>query len=789
MAVSRTIRIPAVRLRPAPAVLLLALAACGNKDAPAADALKASTEPSSAQSRDAAKQDAPHGKGKRKQVTVETDMADVIPADLAPGDGSKRMVARLAELAARCNPEKDGYENDKRVVLFTQRLDEALKTGKAVIGSRLSLATELLLSGAPDKGLEQLDLAQKELDEKHTVINPEFRQQFLQLESLCWLRVGEQGNCVMHHGKESCLAPITEGGRHMDPTGSREAMKALAEKLEGNPDDYAARWLYNIAAQTVGDWPDKVPEKWLVPPAAFASEQDVGHFPNVAQDCGIEERGHAGGVCEEDFDGDGLLDLIVSDWCLDGVLNYYHNDGDGGFTERGKDAGFEGINGGLNLLHADYDNDGDADVLVLRGAWRAEYGIRYPPSLLQNDGKGHFRDVTEESGALCFLTTQTACWGDYDNDGSLDLFFGNESVGPHKFPCRLYHNDGTGHFEEVGKQAGVDFIGYVKGSGWGDYDDDGFIDLFLSRMDGAKVLYHNNKDGTFTDVAQQAGAYAINKTFPTWWFDYDNDGHLDLFVSGYSMGETDDVCRDYLGLPNKGELPHLFHNSGDGHFEERTVPMGMNHVFNTMGCNWGDIDNDGWPDMYLSTGEPDLRGIYPNRLLRNDEGKRFVDVTTSADMGHIQKGHAIAFGDLDNDGDQDVFAVMGGAYRGDTFLRALFENPGHPGNHWVTLQLQGVKANRCAIGARIRVHVRRADGSERDIWQLVGTGGSFGSETLQAEIGLGDATAITEVEIRWPGSGTRQILKDLPMEHFWHVTEGDDKPVELVRKPYKLGRK
>ena len=578
--------------------------------------------------------------------------------------------------------------------------------------------------------------------------------------------------------------PISEDGRHMSPEGSRMAMKSLAEKLEGNPEDYAARWLYNVAAQTVGDYPDKVPEKWLVPPSAFASEQDVGRFPNIAADCGLADTGHAGGVCEEDFDGDGLLDLIVSDWCLDGQLMYYRNDGDGGFTERGKDAGFPGINGGLNLLHADYDNDGDSDVLVLRGAWRAEYGIRYPPSLLANDGKGNFRDVSEESGLLCFLTTQTACWGDYDNDGALDLFFGNESVGPHKFPCRLYHNDGTGHFEEVGRAAGVDFLGYVKGSGWGDYDNDGWIDLLLSRMDGSKPLFHNKHDGTFEEVSTRSGIGVVNKTFPTWWFDYDNDGLLDAYISGYSMGETDDICRDYLGLPNKGELPHMFHNSGDGTFEERTAALGLEHPLNTMGCNWGDLDNDGWPDMYLSTGEPDLRGIYPNRLLRNDEGKRFVDVTTSAGMGHIQKGHGIAFGDIDNDGDQDIFAVMGGAYRGDTFRRALFENPGH-GNRWVTLQLQGVKANRSAIGARIRVHVRRASGGERDIWTLVGTGGSFGSESLQAEIGLGDATAITEVEIRWPGSGT-QILKDLPMERFWHVVEGQQ-PTELVRKPYKLG--
>jgi len=203
-----------------------------------------------------------------------------------------------------------------------------------------------------------------------------------------------------------------------------------------------------------------------------------------------------------------------------------------------------------------------------------------------------------------------------------------------------------------------------------------------------------------------------------------------------------------------------------------------------MGANFGDLDNDGFPDLYLATGEPDLRGIYPNRLWRNDGGKRFVDVTTSADVGHIQKGHAVCFGDLDNDGDQDLFVVMGGAFAGDGFQRVLFENPGH-GHSWVTLVLQGVKANRCAIGARLRVQVRRPDGSSRDIWHTVGTGGSFGSESLQAEIGLGDATAIEEIEIRWPGSAT-QIVKDLAPERSWKIIEGSD-PVELPRKPFKLG--
>jgi hypothetical protein len=206
-----------------------------------------------------------------------------------------------------------------------------------------------------------------------------------------------------------------------------------------------------------------------------------------------------------------------------------------------------------------------------------------------------------------------------------------------------------------------------------------------------------------------------------------------------------------------------------------------------MGCNWGDLDNDGWPDFYLGTGEPDLCAIYPNRLFRNDGGRRFLDVTTAAGMGHLQKGAALAFGDLDDDGDQDVLEIMGGLLAGDTFHRVLFRNPGSS-NHWVTLVLEGMKANRSAIGARVRVAVRRADGTTRDIHHLVGTGGSWGSQSLQAELGLGDAAAIESVEIAWPGSGTRQTVRGeaLALDSCWKIVEGQA-PLRLERPAFGLG--
>jgi hypothetical protein len=196
------------------------------------------------------------------------------------------------------------------------------------------------------------------------------------------------------------------------------------------------------------------------------------------------------------------------------------------------------------------------------------------------------------------------------------------------------------------------------------------------------------------------------------------------------------------------------------------------------------VDNDGWTDLYIGTGEADLGSLYPNRLFRNDGG-RFVDVTTASGLGQLRPGAGAAFGDIDGDGDQDLFAVLGGFHSGDTAARALYQNPGGRG-HWITLALTGVKANRSAIGARIRVQVRRADGSVREVHQLVGTGGSFGSQSLQAEIGLGDAAAIEEVDVLWPGSGTRQEFHDLAMDRSWRIVEGQSQPLPL--EPRTLAR-
>ena len=187
-----------------------------------------------------------------------------------------------------------------------------------------------------------------------------------------------------------------------------------------------------------------------------------------------------------------------------------------------------------------------------------------------------------------------------------------------------------------------------------------------------------------------------------------------------------------------------------------------------MGANFGDLDNDGYPDFYLGTGYPFFEAVMPNVMYRNNEGEGFVDVTFSAGVGHLQKGHGISFGDLDRDGDLDIFAQIGGTYPGDAASNALYENPGH-GNRWISVRLIGVDSNRAAIGARIRVELGTEKGT-RNVYSRVNSGGSFGASSIEQEIGLGQPTNINLLEVYWPTSDTVQVFEDLQVE----IREGQD---------------
>ena len=211
-----------------------------------------------------------------------------------------------------------------------------------------------------------------------------------------------------------------------------------------------------------------------------------------------------------------------------------------------------------------------------------------------------------------------------------------------------------------------------------------------------------------------------------------------------------DVGAEMSGRSIGTERPKLYRNNGDGSFTSVEKEAGIDRSFYAMGCNYGDLNNDGLPDFYVGTGAPSFKALVPNRMMLNKNGNAFEEVTGQGGFGHLQKGHGIGFADLDGDGDQDVYAVMGGAFEGDGFMNALFENPGF-GNNWIALKLEGVTANKSAIGARIKINTKESNGTSRSIYSVVSTGGSFGANTLTREIGLRKAVSISSVEITWPG--------------------------------------
>ena len=494
--------------------------------------------------------------------------------------GTLRMVARLRQLAEAANPVRNYFLNGERATSFGARLRGTTNLAKVhELGP--TFASELLNSGQSERAMRQFHLLTGFYREVPEFAAPRKALGMQLGEAMSAIRLGEQENCIVNHNADSCLFPLRPPAFHKLPRGSLSAIPLLTNLLAEAPDDLRARWLLNIASMTLGKWPDGVPAAARIGPEVFASEHSMPAFPEIAEAIGLTAEGMGGGTVIEDFDNDGFLDVLISGWGLRSPMHYFHNDGNGHFTERTHEAGLDGLWGGLNLVSADYNNDGFVDVLILRGAWLGREG-RLPHSLLRNNGDGTFTDVTEEAHVYSEHPTQTAVWWDYDGDGWLDLFIGNESqdTGEHGDgnPCELYHNNGDGTFTECAEKMGLALVKFVKGVATADYDGDGRPDLYLSIRKGNNLLFHNDgpvpgsdpKAGLFrfSEVAAKAGVLGPDHSFPTWFFDYDQDGLPDIYVGGYHIDDVSDVVADYLHLPTKGTKPKLYRNNGDG--ERRT---------------------------------------------------------------------------------------------------------------------------------------------------------------------------------------------------------------------------
>ena len=702
------------------------------------------------------------------------------------------MLTELAEVADRTDVENP-WHGEGPVKAALEQLERLPVEAPDIERFQLliGLAEHELRIGRTRSAIDHFELALGLLPRLAGILSEAQFRRTLFRSGVAWMRYGENQNCLpgnghAGHSPAACILPIAKAAQHRDQDGSRRAIIQFERVLDGlsplAPLHIKTVWLLNIAYMTVGGYPDEVPVELRIPEEFFDTSGDTPRFTNVAPYLGLDTLSMSGGAVMDDFDGDSVLDLLATTFDAHSSPRFFHGVGDGTFEDRTTEANLEGLYGGLNLVHGDYDNDGDADVYIQRGAWLYTGG-RHPNSLLRNDG-GRFTDVTFDVGlGEPSFPSQTASWADYDNDGDLDLFVGNEhgdgqgdrTGGPIAFdaPSQLFRNDlepdGSVRFVEVAIESGISVRAFVKAVIWGDYDGDRWPDLYVSVLGGKNHLFHNRGDGTFEDVARELGVDLPLNSFPVWFWDFDNDGRLDLYVASYRGGQggLEMVAASAFGFDVPTDMPRLYRGTDAG-FEDVTKRVGLKRLHLTMGSNFGDFDNDGWLDFYLGTGYPDYEALMPNVLYRN-RGGVFEDVTFASGFGHLQKGHAVVFADYDADGDQDVFAQMGGAFPGDRFGDVLFDNPGND-NHWLAVKLTGVESNRSAIGARIRA--RFNDGTTREIVRWVNSGGSFGCNPFTSTLGLGRATSVRSLEVYWPTSDTTQQWTDLEVDRTVEITEG-----------------
>ena len=537
------------------------------------------------------------------------------------------------------------------------------------------------------------------------------------------------------------------------------AIRQDSAALDANPDNAPARYWGWLAAQRLGGYPE-----WV--PAANRMEMKTGwghtalQYEEISQRVGLDKTSGGRGIAIFDYNNDGLLDVAVA--CAHGGLSLYRNNGDGTFTDVSGESGVYWGTNGFGISAGDYLNSGYPALCVVRMGF---FGGMV--ELWRNNGDGTFTDVSVESGVSCWSPSFTCSWCDYDRDGSLDLFICSNSGGifDRRIPHRLFHNNGDGTFTEVAAQAGIASRWPAIGHSWGDYNNDGYPDLFISNTIGEPQLFRNNGDGTFTDITAQSGLNVPVLAFNAQFVDIDDDGWLDIVQ--YTWGPHEDTVYSMRfgdTAPN-GHPTRVFRNNRDGTFTLISRELGLTECWGSMSGNTADLNNDGQQEIGLGNGGPLVDRIEPV-VIYERSGGQFQNVTYSAGLPPVGKGHGLNFADLFNDGRLIMLCAVGGAFPGDLSTMSVFAPKRRTGNY-LGVWLTGTKSNRGAIGARLKL---TAGG--RSQYRVVNNGSNFGCLPPQQHFGLGELTSVEELEVWWP-SGLTERFEDLPVNTRVFVTEGE----------------
>ena len=677
-------------------------------------------------------------------------------------DSGLRETAHLSRFLLYWIPLMDSLEADPRTGLFTLPSDPPEQD--------FAQAKRLFHLGEFAGAVEALD----------RVIDGQGEDE----ERLFWLamsqmRLAEATNCLAalrspgsHHGSHQawCALPISQHHRQQQwAWAAAETFQRLLDHYDSQ--DRLYRWLLNFCYMTIDGYPDQVPAKYRVETKFtdffYGEPQQAGEASNLsfrdrAAELGVDTFDSGRGVAVEDFDGDGRLD-IVTGGSFD-PLHYYRNVGDA-FEDATAGSGLQNAAQSHFISSADYDNDGRPDLFV---------GSFFEPArLFRNVDGRRFEDVTEAVGLRSGAGGKrefgwSSVWGDIDNDGDLDLFFASWGVrlplvwgfmAAPRLDSRLFVQE-DGLFVDRTDQLGLS--SYVTdqmmvGAAFGDYDNDGYTDLFLSSaLKRGSALLRNEGGERFTLDSRFGAAFVSS------FVDLDHDGRLEIFLNSPGEARTSTekaVFGMEYGDPTSGRALVLKRDDGgrfrplDDFFDD--MPIG------SMGASYGDLNNDGCLDFYLGTGNPEAWFVLPNLMYLGRSTGTTCDLSTENisrlhGFGTIQKGHSIVFFDWDDDGDQDVYSSLGGMWPADRWPNQFFVNESELEQSWIKIRLEGRRTNRFGIGCRIRVEARTAAGEKLIRTYHMDQKTTFGSAPFLAHIGLGRATSVESVNVYWPVSGVWQ---------------------------------
>ncbi len=559
-----------------------------------------------------------------------------------------------------------------------------------------------------------------------------------------------------------------------------EAIASLEQSLTGDKRPYETQlprlWLLHLVYESAGTPKEKRKQDFVLRKDLLLDPSKTPFaFEDIAPRLHLNKLNGLGSAAWGDFDHDGDFDVLISGH--ETYLVLMRNDGDV-FTDVTRQAGLFNAQSGYTSTFVDYDNDGWPDIYIARDGWNGQA----PNSLYLNNHNGTFTDVTAKAGLDDPSDTYDQVWADFDRDGYLDVLDGNGITGS-GLTNRLFHNNGNGTFTDITQKAGVQEprgtnLGTI-GLAVADYDRDGWPDIFVAGYNAPNRLYHNKGNGTFEEVAKKAGmdgADSIAPAYTSLFIDYNTDGYPDILrVTLAPMEQTLLGLSDHftsLARADRKRLlvncTKLYRNNRNGTFTDVTEQAGFGQPFGSMAVNAADLDNDGFIDIYFGTGDPIIEHLEPNRFMHNNGDGTFSDWTFATGLGNLGKGHAITFVDLVGNGNLDIFAEVGGFVHGDLWPDALYRNKQTSGNHWLEVDIEGVKSNRDAVGAQLQVTAGKLT-----VYREKQMGVGFGSSDAPTiHFGIGKNTRIDQLKIMWP-SGLTQSFGDVPIDTRVTIREGE----------------